>query len=425
MSRYRYIPLLPPGGMTTLHLLSAVLTIAIFTVDALMPSGASIGMLYVLVVQLGLWAPRRRFTWWAASIATLLTLLDPFISASRLPYISTTAERLAWVAAVNRPVIVLLIWVTAVVVVRSRDVSGRLERSVKDLADIKYALDQAAIVAITDIKGSIKYVNDKFCEISKYSREELLGQDHRIVNSAYHPKEYIRNLWVTIANGRIWRGEIRNRAKNGTIYWVDTTIVPFLDDRGKPYQYMAIRADITERKTAEAQLQEQKALTRLGQMAAIVAHEVKNPIAGIRGALQVIGGRMPPESRERAVMGDIVARLDSLNTIVQDLLLFARPRPLNLVKVELRPLLGDIATLVKRDPEFAPLAVNVDGAEVVIAADREQLQTVFLNLMLNAAQAAGGTGRVDVSVARRDGWCEVAVRDTGPGIPEDVRVDHR
>jgi signal transduction histidine kinase len=156
-------------------------------------------------------------------------------------------------------------------------------------------------------------------------------------------------------------------------------------------------------------------------MAAIVAHEVKNPIAGIRGALQVIGGRMPAESRERAVLGDILARLDSLNTIVQDLLLFARPRPLNLAKVEMRPLLGATATLLKRDPEFAALDVSVDGAEIVIAADREQLQTVFLNLMLNAAQATGGTGRVDVSVARRDGWCEVAVRDTGPGIAEDVR----
>ena len=315
----------------------------------------------------------------------------------------------------------LLLGLTAAVVMRFRRLQRQSRGDVQQLADLKRALDHAAIVATTDVRGRITYVNDKFCEISGYSRDELIGQDHRLINSRLHPEEFIRDLWVTIANGRVWHGEIRNRAKDGHCYWVDTTIVPFLDARQKPYQYIAIRADITARKAAEERLAQQAALARLGQMAAVVAHEVKNPLAGIKGAMQVLMSRRTSADSEFGVMRDIVVRIDALNELIQDLTMFARPRPPRLSEVNVRHLLDEAGTMLGRDPIGASLDLRIGGGDGTIAADPDLLRAAVLNLLLNAAQASHGRGAVYLTADRYNGSWTIEVRDNGPGIPVELR----
>jgi PAS domain S-box-containing protein len=290
--------------------------------------------------------------------------------------------------------------------------------SLRHLDEMRHALDQAAIVAATDQRGIITYVNDRFCEISQYSREELIGQDHRIVNSGCHPKEFMTDLWRTIARGQVWRGEIRNRAKDGSTYWVETTIVPFLDARNKPRQYLSIRYDITARKQAEAQLKEQASLAQLGALAAVVAHEVRNPLAGLRASLQVIDGRCEP--RDRSAIAAMIQRIDSLNDKVSDLLLYARPKPPRRQAVDLMALLSEVAMSAQASTgrSGAPIAVRGDYAKVT--ADPEMLRAALLNLTLNACQSAGNR-EVEIVVTDDEHQCRIAVRDRGPGIPPEIR----
>ena len=395
-----------------IHAGALVTAIAIFIVDLQQPLVYAVGILYVLIILVGLWTTWRPYPIVAAVVATTLLIIDAIAGweAEAPPFVF-----------VNRPLMVLVFTAAATLVMHSRRLERRWSVNLQQLADIKRALDHAAIVATTDVTGRITYANDKFCEISKYSREELLGQDHRIINSGFHSKAFMRELWHTIARGHVWHGEIRNRAKDGALYWVDTTIVPFLDARRKPYQYIAIRADITARKAAEDRLAQQAALARLGQMAAVVAHEVRNPLAGIKGAIQVLMSRRTATDSELPIMRDVVARIDSLGELINDLMVFARPRPPRPNTFHVRPLLLEAISLLRRDPAGELVDVTIEGPDLELIADSEMIRATVLNLLLNAAQAMNGRGNVTITIAQHDWECSIEIRDTGPGVPPDLR----
>ena len=195
----------------------------------------------------------------------------------------------------------------------------------------------------------------------------------------------------------------------------------FLDERGKPYQYIAIRADITARKAAEERLIQQAALAQVGQMAAVVAHEVRNPLAGIKGALQVLMSRRLAGDLDVPVMQDIVARINSLGELVDDLMLYARPRPPRPIDVHLHSIIADAITLVRRDPAGANITIAVDGDNALMRVDAELMRAALVNLLLNAAQAVGERGTVLVSTKIAASTVTVEIRDNGPGIPPDLR----
>ncbi|HLO84657.1 MAG TPA: PAS domain S-box protein [Nostocaceae cyanobacterium] len=176
----------------------------------------------------------------------------------------------------------------------ARDISLQKEKEIQqkqyiqELEALKFALNAHSLVAITDAIGRITYANDQFCEVSQYSREELLGKDHKIINSGYHSPEFMQNLWQTIKQGKIWKGEIKNKAKDGSFYWVDTLVVPMLNHENKPYQYIAIRTDITQRKLSEIALLERSHLSSLSAEISLVLAQSGKLIEILENATETI-----------------------------------------------------------------------------------------------------------------------------------------
>src|SRR5262245_5911194 len=278
-------------------------------------------------------------------------------------------------------------------------------------------------ILVIDRRGRIEAFNAAAERLFGYTAAEAIGRNVNILMpEPYHSEHdhYMARYFTTGEKRIIGIGrEVTARRKDGRTFPVRLSVGEMTID-GEP-KFTGILHDLTARVALETRLREQAALTRLGEMAAVVAHEVKNPLTGIRGAVQIIGGRLPPGSRDAEVVKEIVARIDTLNDLMKDLLLFARPPQPRLAPIDPRPLLETVVNLVRQDPGARAIEIQVEGTSDTIVADQELLKLVIQNFLLNAVHAINGSGTIRVQVGSNGPMCRVTVADSGPGIPPEVR----
>jgi len=318
--------------------------------------------------------------------------------------------------------------------------SLEIQEALIDLDEQKFALDQHAIVAITDEVGTINFVNDKFSEITGYSRDELIGQNHRIINSGHHDKTFFQEMYRTISSGKVWHGEICNRNKKGYLYWVDTTIVPFMDDDGTPESYIAIRTDITERKQVELELVEAKeaaeaATQQKSEFLANMSHEIRTPMNGIIGMSGLLlDTRLT--SKQRSYATATMKSADALLTIINDILDFSK---IEAGKLELEVVPFDLQSLAEDVAELMALKCREKGVEMLLSykpdtaryviGDPGRIRQILLNLLSNAVKFTDeGTIVLTVAPASKSALhsttddsasFQVSVTDSGIGIAQD------
>jgi PAS domain S-box-containing protein len=303
------------------------------------------------------------------------------------------------------------------------------EAALKALADQKFALDQHASVSMTDTDGRITYVNDNFCALSKYSKRELIGQNHRILKSGYHSKEFYEQMYAAITNGKVWHGEIMNRAKDGSFYWLDTTIVPTLNADGKPRQYVSIRADITERKRAEEALEEsrQSQIRLKDELLSHVSHELRSPLTAIKQFTNIllngIAGELTPQQREFQKI--ILRNVLQLQSMVDDLLEVARLEAgklgVVLERISVPEALTDSLNTLQVTAGTKNISLSADLARDLprAYADPTRLRQVLIILIDNAVKFTPNGGEVKLSARlrpRSEDFILIEVSDTGCGM---------
>ncbi len=300
----------------------------------------------------------------------------------------------------------------------------------RELQQLQRALDQHALVSITDPNGTILYANDHFCDVSGYARDELIGRTHQMLASQTHSRAFWTHFWATIRAGRSWRGEICNRAKSGALFWVAATVTPLMGRDGKPTRYIAIRTDITEQKAAEEALRDardaaDRANRAKSDFLASMSHEIRTPMNGVIGfANLLLETALTEEQKQYAAI--IASSGATLMTILDDILDFSKVEAgkltLEPIPVDLPRLLAESLALMEaraREKQLGLVLHGEPGLPARVLADPGRLRQVLLNLLGNAVKFTE-RGEVRLRAVRLDDHLRFSVEDTGIGIPADV-----
>ena len=308
---------------------------------------------------------------------------------------------------------------------------------IQQLSNHKYAIDEASIVATTNAKGVIIYVNDKFCKVSGYQRDELIGKTHAIVNSKFHEDEFFHYMWKTISNGNVWHGEIRNRKKDGSYYWVDTTIVPFRGPSGSIVEFLSIRHEITALKEAQQVITEQQArlavaskFSALGEMAANLTHEINNPLAAILGRCEMLIQQLQkPETDSNYVRKSIESieftarRIEKIIKSMRSFSIAGDGDPFEMIPI--KNLIDETIDFVKqrfRDYGIDLRFKSIDP-ELQIECRGTEISQILLNLLNNAFDAVRELDEkwVEIDVKKiNETLIQLSVEDSGFGISESI-----
>ncbi|MGZ3656867.1 MAG: PAS domain-containing sensor histidine kinase, partial [Bdellovibrionota bacterium] len=314
-------------------------------------------------------------------------------------------------------------------------VKTELHKMDQQVHSLQKSMDASAIVAVTDIKGKILEVNDNFCRISKYGREELMGKDHRILNSGFHGKEFFADMWNTILSGRPWSGEVRNRAKDGTFYWVFTTITPEHDDNGAIDRFVSIRFEITKQKHFEEDLEKQRLylvhsekMSSIGEVCAGLAHEINNPLTIIAGNIDKLQEELGNPAVERDAMKlrteKIAKMVSRINKIIKALRSIARDGAGDpFERTSLRSVLDETLDLCGERFRNYGVKVEVDcPADVFCDCRGVQISQVLLNLLINAYDAIQNLPErwIKVKISAEGEDAVVCVVDSGKGLSPEI-----
>ncbi len=286
----------------------------------------------------------------------------------------------------------------------------------KDLGALLDALNHTALVSMTDIKGKITYANEKFVQVSQYPLKELLGKNHRILKSGDQPDDLFVDLWKTISGGRVWRGEIKNKAKDGSFYWVDTAIAPILNHRGKPERYISVRFVITERKREEV---------ARSQFVSLASHQLRTPLSVIRNALSSlrisIGSGLSGYDREdfQSAERATVAMAETIETLLRLSQLQAGKIGLSVARIGLDALFKNLALDFRQQYEAknqrlacaCPRGLSVES-------DERLLREILHNLLSNAIKYSADGTDIRLKATQRGGSVRIDVVDVGMGIPD-------